>query len=326
MLRETVSWMRRAHDAFAIGDMASFAFPPALIARLRAFSRLQEQRRRDGFDAEADVDLDARDPAFVALMVEFFRAIGERWFRFEVTGTEHLPPTGPALLVSNHSGGVVITDTFLTHVAVFDALGGDRALHALGHDFAVDDAVLGPYARRFGVLRAHKDAARKALAADRLVLVYPGSDKDTFRPWKDRHKVELGGRRGFVRLARETGVPIIPVVTVGTHEQMVVLSRGERLARALRTKRWLRTEVLPVTLSIPWGVTVGFVPYVPLPVPTTVAFGPPIHLGRDDADDAGDDDGDDDAAIDHGYHRVAAAMQALMQSTVDDRRARRQAT
>ncbi|MBM4281346.1 MAG: glycerol acyltransferase [Deltaproteobacteria bacterium] len=314
MLRETVSWMRRAHDAFALADMASLAFPPALVARLRAFSRLQEERHRHGFDAEADVDLDARDPEFVALMVDFFRAIGQRWFRFDVTGAEHLPATGPALLVSNHSGGVVITDTFLTHVAVFDALGRDRALHALGHDFAVDDAVLGPYARRFGVLRAHKDAARKALAAERLVLVYPGSDKDTFRPWRDRHKIELGGRRGFVRLAREARVPIIPVVSAGTHEQLVVLSRGERLARALRTKRWLRTEVLPVTLSIPWGVTVGFVPYVPLPVQTTVAFGAPIHLD--------DDDGDDEGAVDRGYHRVAAAMQSLMATTVAGQRAR----
>jgi 1-acyl-sn-glycerol-3-phosphate acyltransferase len=314
MLAKTASWMLRAHEHFALGDMASFAFPPALLRRLAAFSKLQEHRRAHGYDADADVDLDARDPEFVALMVDFFRAVGERWFRFRVTGAEHLPASGPALLVSNHSGGVVITDTFLTHVAVFDALGRDRALHALGHDFAVDDAVLGPYARRFGVLRAHKDAARKALDAGRLVLVYPGSDKDTFRPWRDRHKIELGGRRGFVRLARQAGVPIIPVVSVGTHEQMVVLSRGDRLARALHTKRWLRTEVLPVTLSIPWGVTVGFVPYVPLPVPTTVAFGAPIHLPGDD--------GDDDDAIDRGYAQVATAMQDLLTSTLAQQRAR----
>src|SRR5690606_5030865 len=155
-----------------------------------------------------DVDLSARDPAFVELMVDFFRAMGRHWFRYDVLGAHHLPTNGPALLVPNHSGGIVITDALLTHVAVWDTLGHDRALHALAHDIAIDEPTLGHYMKRFGVLRASQHAARSALADNRLVLVYPGSDLDTFRPYKERRRVNLGGRKGFVRLAQQTGVPI----------------------------------------------------------------------------------------------------------------------
>ena len=40
-------------------------------------------------------------------------------------------------------------------------------------------------------------------------------------------------------------------------------------------------------LALPWGLTSGFVPYLPLPAQTTLAFGSPItwpELGPEDAE------------------------------------------
>lgn len=308
-----LSWLKRAGEQIAVTDLAGYAFPPTLLARVKA--GLDEARARaargENGDNGVDVgDLDGRDLEFVAVMLDFFRALGERWFDWDVVGTEHLPRQGGALLVSNHSGGVVVSDAFLTHVAVYDALGLDRAMHCLAHDFAFDEPVLSRYMRRFGVLRANPAVAAAALEAERLVLVYPGSDRDAFRPYRDRHRVQLSGRRGFVRLAQRAGVPIVPVVSVGTHEQLVVLARGERLGRALGTRAMFRSDLLPVTLSIPWGISVGFLPYVPLPAQTTIAFGEAIDVGDCDVDDA--------------YARVEAAMQGLMDDTVAHRERREQ--
>ena len=301
-----MAWMRRAHDEIAVADLAGYAIPPILIARLKAAfdeskARANAKARGESF-ATDQVDLDGRDPAFIALMLDFFRTLGTRWFDWQVSGAEHLPSSGGALLVSNHSGGVVVSDAFLTHVAVYDALGLDRPLHCLAHDFAFDEAVLGRYMRRFGVLRAHPETAVAALRDQRLVLVYPGSDRDAFRPFRERHRVTLSGRQGFVRVAQAAGVPIIPVVSVGTHEQLLVLARGERLGRALGTRAMFRSDVLPVTLSIPWGLSVGPLPYFPLPAQTTIAFGAPIQV--------------DDVDVNHGYQRVEEALQTLMDETV----------
>jgi 1-acyl-sn-glycerol-3-phosphate acyltransferase len=313
---KTLSWLRRAKDQISVADLAGYAFPPTLLARVKA--GLDEARARaearadaDPGDVEAQLkdQLEGRDVEFVALMLDFFRALGERYFDWDVLGTEHLPRSGGALLVSNHSGGVVVSDAFLTHVAVYDALGLSRPVHCLAHDFAFDEPVLSRYMRRFGVLRAQPQLAQAALEAERLVLVYPGSDRDAYRPFSERHRVSLSGRKGFVRLAKRAGVPIIPVVSVGTHEQLVVLARGERLGRALKTRSVFRSDCLPVTLSVPWGLSVGFLPYVPLPAQTTIAFGEAIDVASDDDDD--------------GYARVEGALQALMDKTVDRRQERR---
>jgi len=137
--------------------------------------------------------------------------------------------------------------------------------------------------------------------------VYPGSDLDTFRTFRDRNKVVLGGRKGFLKLALRERVPIVPVVTAGTHEQMLVLSRGDRLARLVHAHAWARTEVLPLILAVPWGLTLGFVPYLPLPAQTTQVFLPPMtwpELGPEAAESPAD--------LERCYLEVEVAMQAAM--------------
>ena len=142
-------------------------------------------------------------------------------------------------------------------------------------------------------------------------MVFPGSDLDTFRPFRDRNKIVLGGRKGFLRLALREGVPIVPVVTAGTHEQFVVLARGDRLAKLVHAHAWARTEVMPLVLALPWGVTSGFVPYLPLPAQTTVAFLPAMRWPACDLSDP---------AVDRCYAEVEDAMQHGLDALTHDRR------
>jgi hypothetical protein len=74
-------------------------------------------------------------------------------------------------------------------------------------------------------------------------------------------------------------VPVVPTVIVGAGESLLVLSDGQRVARALRIDRLLRNKTLPVTVSIPWGLNVGLVgllPYVPLPTKLRAVTGEPM--------------------------------------------------
>ena len=304
MLDAALDWIARARRLVPHEDRKVLLSPPRLVLR---FAKFAVRRALGNSRAAPADDIRARDPELLLLIGDLYRWLGAHYFRLRVEGVENIPARGPALLVGNHSGGFLPSEGFFTEVAIFDHLGFDLPIYALAHDFLFEDPLLARYASRIGMLRAGHESAHHAFAAGACVLVYPGSDLDTFRPFRDRNKIVLGGRKGFIKLALRERVPIIPIVTAGNHEQMIVLSRGDRLARLLRAHRWARTEVLPIVLSLPWGLTSGFVPYLPLPAQTTLAFLPPMSWPELTADDA-----DDPAVLERCYREVEAAMQATM--------------
>jgi 1-acyl-sn-glycerol-3-phosphate acyltransferase len=318
MWSELSDWVSRARRLVPREDRKVLLSPRRLVARFAKYA----MRRALGRAAEvAADDLAPRDPELVLLVGELYRWLARHYFRLRVTGIENVPATGPVLLVGNHSGGLLPSEGFFTEIAIWERFGPARAVYALAHDFLFEDPLLRRYAGRLGLLRAGHASARHAFAAGACVLVYPGSDLDTFRPFRDRHKVVLGGRKGFIALALRERVPIVPVVTAGNHEQMIVLARGDRIARMLRAHRWARTEVLPIMLALPWGVTSGFVPYLPLPAQTTLAFLPAMRWP-----DLGPHDADDPAALERCYRDVEAAMQGAMDHLSRGRRFLRGAT
>ena len=118
--------------------------------------------------------------------------------------------------------------------------------------------------------------------------MYPGGDYEVFRPSWKRHEVDFGGRKGYVKLAREAGVPIVPIASVGGQEAALFLDRGQWLAKLLRVDKMARLKSVPILLAPPWGLAVSdMVPRLPLPTKIAIEVQDPI-----DAADiaAGDDD------------------------------------
>lgn len=303
------AWLRRAVSLMPPHDALPLLSPPILVVKFARYALTGHKR-----EAPAD-DPVARDPELVRLLLDVARALGRHYFRLEVRGIEDVPARGPVLLVGNHNGGLVPMDGFFTALAIWDRFGPERALFALAHDFLFYDALLRRYAMRLGLLRAGTESALHVFRRGDIVLVYPGSDLETFRPWGERNRIVLGGRKGFLRLALTAGVPIVPVVSAGTHEQFVVVTRGDRLARLLHMHWWARTSVCPLVLSLPWGITTGFVPYLPLPAQTTIAFGAPMTWPDLSAHDA-----DDPATLDRCYAEVERKMQAMLDDLSAGRR------
>lgn len=199
-----------------------------------------------------------------------------RYFRLEVAGWERLPPP-PAMIVSNHSGGTTIPDVWGFAVAWNRHFGRERPCHALGHEMIFALEPVARFMSQIGAVRASPAAARQVLGALRRdLLVLPGGDGDTWRPWTERYKVRFSGRMGYARMALELGVPIVPMAHAGAHSTLVVLSDGAGLARAMKLKKLARANIFPVHLSIPWGLTVGPMPHIPLPVTLRYRLGAPV--------------------------------------------------
>jgi 1-acyl-sn-glycerol-3-phosphate acyltransferase len=202
------------------------------------------------------------------------------YFRPEVRGLDNIPDSGPVLLVGNHSGGMLIADTFLFACEFYARFGPERRFHQLAHDVVVRLPYLGGL-RRYGTVAASHANAEAAFAEGAAVLVYPGGDYETFRPSWESAEVDFGNRQGFLRLALRANVPIVPVVALGGQETALFVTRGERMARALRLDRMLRTRVLPVSVGPPFGVTIFDLPArLPLPAKISISVLPPIDVSE----------------------------------------------
>jgi 1-acyl-sn-glycerol-3-phosphate acyltransferase len=223
-------------------------------------------------------DLDERDADYIRERLPLMWLLASLWFRGEVRGLGNIPDSGPVLLVGNHSGGNMTPDTTVFTLAFSTFFGAERPFYQLAHNLVLTMPGLASL-RKFGTVAASPVNARKALDSGAALLVYPGGDFEVHRPTWERNRVDFGHRKGFLRLALEHDVPIVPVVSIGGQETALFISRGERLARMLALDRMFRLKVLPISLAVPWGLNVGdFLGHIPLPAKITIETLPPIDL------------------------------------------------
>ena len=133
-----------------------------------------------------------------------------------------------------------------------------------------------------------------------------------YRPSWQSSKIDFGGRKGFIRLALEQDVPIVPVVTIGGQETALFLSRGDWLARLLQLDKRFRLKVLPILIAPPWGLDIGdFLPRIPLPAKMTSEVLPPIDI-REQFGPEPD--------LDEVYAHVTRVMQDTLEALSAERR------
>jgi 1-acyl-sn-glycerol-3-phosphate acyltransferase len=256
-------------------------------------------------------DLDERDPDYIRESLPRLWLLASLYFRAEVRGLGNVPEEGPVLLVGNHSGGNLTPDTGVFTLAFSTYFGVERVFHQLAHNLVLSMPGLG-FLRKFGTVAASHDNARKALRAGAAVLVYPGGDYEVHRPIWESRRIDFGGRKGFIRLAIDEDVPIVPVVAIGGQETALFLSRGERLAKLLALDRLFRLKVLPISLAPPWGLNVGdMFGHVPLPAKITVEALPAIDLKREFGSDPD---------IDEVYDHLVRQMQETLDALASERR------
>jgi 1-acyl-sn-glycerol-3-phosphate acyltransferase len=253
---------------------------------------------------ELDRPAEQYDPAFMARILPWMARFS-RYFAAEVRGLAELP-SGPLLLVGNHSGGALTPDTSALYVAWYRERGLDDPLMGLAFDAMFGIPKMRELMRKIGQMPASMKNAEAALMGGKSVLVYPGGSYEVFRPFSDRNRIVFNGRKGFIRLALRTGVPVVPVVGHGGHETTVVLTRGERIARLVGADL-VRADVWPIVLQVPWGPSTPALPGLPLPAKITVQVGKPLdwsHYGSAAADDA--------SVLERCYEEITGVMQSTL--------------
>jgi 1-acyl-sn-glycerol-3-phosphate acyltransferase len=245
-------------------------------------------------------------------------ALCKYYFRLETSGWERLPEE-TSLLIGVHSGGALTMDAWTFVFDWWRRFGAERVLHPTAHDVLMATPGLGDYFRRCGVIPASRRGVSAALSAGCDVIIWPGGDVDAMRNWRKRDQAVLGGRKGFVRQAIRSGVPIVPVASIGGHDTAFVLSEGRWIANGLDRvsglKRKLRGTRMPVVLGIPFGLTVETIPtHLPLPAKIRTELLAPIYVDKDP------ERVDDQQYVNSIYVEVQSAIQDAMNRLAKQRR------
>ncbi len=262
--------------------------------------------------------LDARDPETIRALMPFWGWFYEHYFRVQTAGWEQIPDE-QVLLVGSHNGGLAAPDMLMELYDWFRHCGSERPAYGLMHPnvWAVFPG-LAQLAVRTGAIRARARLAIAALRSGASLLVYPGGGEDAFRPHWQRDRIYFAGRTGFIKLAIREGVPIVPLVSWGAHDTLLVLTDIYDQMAALHEwgMPWLFNVdpvVFPIYLGLPWGLSFGPLPNLPLPVQIHTRVCPPIrfeHSGRAAARDR--------AYVQACWQRVKDAMQAQLDELIGE--------
>ena len=240
-----------------------------------------------------DVDDFGFDRDFTNALVPIFRLLYKKYWRVEAFGLEELPRSGPALLVSNHSG-VLPLDGAMIEVAVLDAV--DRHARALIASWFGGLPMVSWLLRRTGQTLGHPDDSLRLLKRGELVLVFPEGVRGTGKPFSERYRLRRFGRGGFVEVALRAGVPIIPISVVGAEEIYPMLADLQLVAKLFGM------PYFPVTPTWPWLGPLGL---IPLPSKWRIRFHPPVRT-----DDYGPDAADDPSVVMRISDQVRETIQA----------------
>ncbi|MEK7704767.1 MAG: lysophospholipid acyltransferase family protein, partial [Myxococcota bacterium] len=216
-----------------------------------------------------------------------------RYFRAQAFGVANIPD-GACLIVANHSGQLPF-DAMMINYAAFLERDPPRVFRSMVERFVPATPFVSTFIARTGQVLGTPENCRRLLDAGEAILVFPEGVRGLNKTWDKRYQLQRFGQ-GFVRLALESKVPVVPVVVIGAEEQAPSFFNLERLGRLFGM------PALPVTPTHPLIPGLGL---LPLPTRYRIYFGEPMQL-------TGDCNDEDEAIL-----RIVEQVRSTMQRMVD---------
>jgi 1-acyl-sn-glycerol-3-phosphate acyltransferase len=182
----------------------------------------------------------------IALARLVFRGLG---LKFSISGGEHVPRTGGAVMAINHVGYLDFTFAGLA------ARPAGRLVRFMAKKEVFDHRISGPLMRgmkhipvdRHGAAADSYQAAVKALASGEIVGVFPEATISQSFELKEF-------KSGAARMAMEAGVPLLPCVIWGS-QRVLTKGRPKDLTRGTPIRIVLGEPFTPDPAADPLAVT-----------------------------------------------------------------------
>jgi 1-acyl-sn-glycerol-3-phosphate acyltransferase len=226
------------------------------------------------------------DVLLYRVMPHFFLEIVKKYLRMDVEGIENIPKKGAGIILPNHSGYTGF-DAILIGYEINRQL--KRTTRVMTHHLWFLNEKINIPANKLGFYEANKENGNKILKEGHLMTLFPEGEHGNFKPTSDAYQLQ-SFKRGFVRMALEHQVPIIPTVVIGAEETHINLKK-------LKFSKFLRGVVLPLPVNV-----------IPLPAKWKIKFLEPIYLPHKP-----------EAANDtHLVHEIATEVRDLMQGAINE--------
>lgn len=193
------------------------------------------------------------------------------YWRVESSGMEHIPATGPVMLVGVHRGFMPFDGAMALYQI---AKQRNRYVRFLIHPCLIKPAFQADFIRKIGGVPASSENAKRLFDRDELVGVFPEGIAGAFSLYKDAYKPNNFGRDAYLKIAIRNQVPIVPFVTAGSAEIYPIL--GKIYPKPLL--RYFEWPCVPITASP-----------VPLPSKWHTQYMEPIPINQLYSPDVADD-------------------------------------
>jgi 1-acyl-sn-glycerol-3-phosphate acyltransferase len=270
-----------------IFDWVDAQLPSDFRRKLKALPTRQNEYGYDPFGFNRE------DAKVAALMARFFY---KYYFRVEAFGVEKVP-NGRVLLVANHSGQLPFDGIGIGGALLFEH-DPPRVIRAMVEKYVQTLPFLSYVFARWGQITGTPENCKRLLDDEEAILVFPEGAKGISKPFTQRYQLQEFGL-GFMRLALETGTPIVPIAVIGAEEQAPAVNL-KPLAKLLGAPSF------PVIPAPP------FFPILPYPVKYRIYFGEPQQF-------EGDPD-DEDEVLEEKVRHVRNEIQSMIRLGLKERK------
>ncbi|NUM48202.1 MAG: acyltransferase family protein [Anaerolineales bacterium] len=208
------------------------------------------------FTGEYQTDPWGMDYEFIEVVQPLLDFLQKQYFRLELTGLEHIPDAGRAILVANHSGQFP-WDGLMLNTAVLNSHPSMRTVRVLFDPWFATVPFLGDSLVRFGQVVATEENGETLLEQDELIAVFPEGNRAMAKTPKNQYKLARFDPNAFIRMALKTGAPIIPVAIVGSEETAPTLHRSRTLAALTGAPFFPLPLFGPLPLPAKWYVDIA---------------------------------------------------------------------
>jgi len=275
-----VDWLKARAD-----ELVESRLGPEFRERTQALTVRQNEYGFDPFGFSRD------HLKYAFAVAKFFH---DRYFRCESQGLENVP-AGRVLVVANHSGQLPFDAMVIASALILKA-DPPRMARTMVERFIPTLPFASYLFNRWGQITGTPDNCRRLLEDEEAILVFPEGVRGISKPFSRRYQLQDFGL-GFMRLALQTGTPVVPVAVIGAEEQ----------APAVNVRTLAKLVGAP---AFPVSPIPPFFPVLPLPTKYRLYFGEALRF-------AGDPD-DDDELVEH-VRAVKNSIQSMIQLGLKER-------
>jgi 1-acyl-sn-glycerol-3-phosphate acyltransferase len=255
-------------------------------------------------ERSGEVDEFGMDDVAVRRVRPLLDLLFDHYWRVELKGLENVPDAGPCLLVANRSGLLPYDGLMLSHGIEREHASGQRPRFLVA-DWLMHLPFVHATVAQLGGVRACRENAERLLASKRFVVAFPEGVKGAAKVFRERYRLKRFGRGGVVRVALESGAPLVPVGIVGAEEVHPILFKVGASARALGL------PFLPVTPTFPLLGPLGL---LPLPTKWMIRIGEPIAIDHLEPEMAADE-----LLVSRLTEAARSQIQTLVEAALSDR-------